>query len=530
MPIRMVNDDPNQQDPEDNENYDNGGGGNREANTGGGGGIGNLFMFLPVVFGIFKKFPKFTIILLVLGAFMYFKGCSMMSGGGGNGYDNSGEPRTGADFDRKEYDKADVFEPLDADPSKTPLPESVSLLRFAPTRKNQGQQGSCVGWGSAYAARTILEASATGQDPNSICFSPSFLYNQIGLRGCQGSYINKAMDYMTQQGALPFREFPYDENDCGTRPDQNQVNRAGNFRMRGYTRLTEDAGDYAVNYQAIKQNLAAGAPVVFGMNVPRSFMQNMMGQKVWRANQEDYSGSNSAGGHCMCLIGYDDNVAGGSFQVMNSWGNEWGENGVAWVPYKEFMTFTQEAYGVAPMPKRDGSQNTLACQIGLVENTSKRYIPLTTTSGNLFKTVSAIPKGTKFKMEVKNSSECYIYIFGQETDNSSYVLFPYTKKHSPFCAITGIRKFPRKESLQADAVGNKDFMAIVMTKSPIDFAKMNAAINASRQPTYQLKVNEACAQMALQGIRFAAQNGTIQFQSQAAPNQAVAMVVEIDKQ
>ena len=32
MPIRMVNDDPNEQDPEDNGNYDNGGGGGRQAN------------------------------------------------------------------------------------------------------------------------------------------------------------------------------------------------------------------------------------------------------------------------------------------------------------------------------------------------------------------------------------------------------------------------------------------------------------------------------------------------------------------
>ncbi|MEH0069911.1 hypothetical protein V6L77_05615 [Pannonibacter sp. Pt2-lr] len=38
------------------------------------------------------------------------------------------------------------------------LPPRVSLKAFAPTPGDQGQQGSCVGWASAYAARTLSEA------------------------------------------------------------------------------------------------------------------------------------------------------------------------------------------------------------------------------------------------------------------------------------------------------------------------------------------------------------------------------------
>ncbi len=98
--------------------------------------------------------------------------------------------------------------------NKNPLPEAVSLLRFAPQRGNQGQQGSCVAWSSAYAARTVLEAASTGVDPDQIKFSPSFMYNQIGLEDCQGSYIQRAMEQMSKQGALPLDEFPYSDQDC----------------------------------------------------------------------------------------------------------------------------------------------------------------------------------------------------------------------------------------------------------------------------------------------------------------------------
>lgn len=75
---------------------------------------------------------------------------------------------------------------------------------------------------------------------------------------------------------------------------------------------------------------------------------------------------------------------------------------------------------------------------------------------------------SKFKLEVTNNIECYTYILGQETDGSSYVLFPYTPKHSPYCGITGTRVFPKDYSMQADNIGNKDFVAIIVTKKPVN--------------------------------------------------------------
>ncbi len=527
MPIRMVDDDPNQreQDEQQYNDADAGGGG---SSSGGGGGLGNVVMFLPMIFGVFRKAPKLVLFLLVIGGFMYFKGCSMLSMSGTS--DAGGGPGRGATLDPKEFDKAEVFEPLD--PSKTPLPERMSLEKFAPNRGDQGQQGSCVGWGSAYAARTILESASTGQNPNDIVFSPSFLYNQISLTGCQGSYINRAMESMTRKGSLPYREFPYNPNDCGNQPNSDQMSRATNYVMRGYNRLTPtDSPNEGIDMMAIKQNLAAGAPVVIGMMVTNSFTNGMMGQKIWQPERSDYQGQNSLGGHCMCVIGYDDNLAGGAFQIMNSWSPKWGENGIGWVRYKDFEHFTQEAYGVYPLPKKgDMANRKLACEIGLADVTNKRYVPLNVASGNLFKTSQAIAKGTKFKIELKNNAECYTYIFGQETDNSSYILFPYNKKHSPFCGITGYRMFPRYQSLQADQVGNQDFMAIVVSKQPLDFNKVNAAINASRQATYQAKVNEAIGNAGIQNVRFSSRNGIIQFESQSQDNQAVAMIVAIDKQ
>lgn len=140
-------------------------------------------------------------------------------------------------------------------------------------------------------------------------------------------------------------------------------------------------------------------------------------------------------------------------------------------------------------------------------------------------------------MEIKNATECYIYVFGQETDGSSYVLFPYLKKgetvskHSPYCGITGFRLFPKSQSMEADSLGKQDFIAVVVSKDELDYNQLNTAINQSRQSTYQGKVNEAIQSIMISGARFNNTNdGTMYFKVDANSNKAIACVVAIDKQ
>lgn len=522
MPLEMVDDPQDQNDY--NENEDTGGGGRQ---PGGGGGI---LSFLPLLFTLFRGGGKGGIFILVLVAAGYFllrnNSCSSV-------VSNAVEQfSTGGRLNPDSFRKASVYEGLEDDNTKNPLPEAVSLARFAPDRKNQGQQGSCVAWSSAYGARTIIESASTAQDPNAVAFSPSFLYNQIGLDGCQGSYLIKAMEFMTNKGSVPFNNFPYDENDCTRQPNRQLVDYAAQNRMHGFNRLTDDDGVNNISFRAIKEHLAKDAPVVIGMMVGGSFMQDMLGRKVWHPTDEDYS-QMGFGGHAMCVVGYDDRLEGGAFQIMNSWGPEWGENGFAYVRYADFKHFVREAYGVDPMQKRGAALNIdFECNIGLVNNDTKQYIPLRTGSGNTFATTSPVAKGTKFKIEIKNAVECYIYLFTPNAQGSSFVLFPYKPIHSPYCGITGARLFPRKESIRADEIGNKDFMGIVVSKQALDYNALNAAINKSAQPTYGGKLNEAISSAAIKNVNYSStNNGTIYFKAGAGEqNKVVGCVVEIDKQ
>ncbi|MEO1437043.1 MAG: C1 family peptidase, partial [Bacteroidota bacterium] len=374
MPIRME-DDPQQ--PRNNNN-------NNPRNPGGGGG-NSLLRFLPFLLLIFRKNPKMLLLIaLIGGAYWYFSG-GMAALPVDNSNTNSAY-NFGADLKEEEYDKALVFAAL-SDNGRNPLPERVSLVEYAPDRLNQGRQGSCVGWASAYAARTILHSRATGANPNQAAFSPSYLYNQIALANCQGAYINEAMDVMKQTGGLPMADFPYDPRSCQAHPARADLQQGARYRTKGYNRLSKGGSNYKTDLLGVKQHLAAGAPVVIGMMVGGTFMRGMEGKELWTPSRSDYTQAGFSG-HAMCAIGYDDYKAGGSFQIMNSWGDNWGQDGIAWVRYQDFEEFVREAYGLFPMGKaQERDANKMAVKFGLVDNRTGNNIAFKTVGDRVFRTV-----------------------------------------------------------------------------------------------------------------------------------------------
>jgi hypothetical protein len=532
MPIRMV-DDPDQ--PDEGGGFSGGGG-----MGGGSGGGGGLLGLLPLLLALFRG-PRWLLWLILIGGGIYFlfgRGCN-------SSFVQQAAQRlaTGGILDPRQFDKAKIYESLSDDDSKNPLPESANLQKYAPAVGDQGKQGSCVAWSSAYGARTVLEAARTGQQPDALRFSPSFLYNQIGLDGCDGSYINRAMEFMTQKGAIPYDQFPYTDQDCSRQPDQQLLRDAAQFRMRGANRLTVGDRTDVIDLRAIKENLSQGAPVVIGMMVGGSYMQPMMGQDVWIPTQDDGS-MMGFGGHAQCVVGYDDAKYGGAFLIMNSWGPQWGHNGFAWVRYRDFKYFVREAYGLEPMQQVGlAASQPFQCEVGLVEvkfdgkkTVAGDYIPLRVTGGNVFETTAPVKPGTKFKMEIKNTGECYIYVFGRETDGSSYTLFPYPKadepsatKYSPFCGIAGYRLFPKDKSMTPDSVGTRDMIAVVVSRDSLNWYDLNRKISQNPGSDYAARVQQALGGR-LAAIRFqTSSKGNMLFQANAGDNKVTACIVEISK-
>ena len=541
MPIRMV-DDP--RDPDENSGDDSGGGGGGFDSGGGGGG---LFGIILILLSLFRG--RGLIVLLLIGVIGYFflgrGGCHGIGGGIGGSGSNNQQLATGGFLDPRQFEKANLYESLSDDTTKNPIPEAANLQKFAPPVGDQGHQGSCVAWSSAYAARTIEEAARSGADPTTLRFSPSFLYNQIGLDNCDGSYIEKAMEFMTQSGSIPYSQFPYDDHDCSKQPDQQQLEEARQYRMRGFNRLTPGDRNNAIDLHAIKENIAQGAPVVIGMQVGGSYMQPMMGKDLWEPTEEDRS-MLGFGGHAQCVVGYDDRKYGGAFLLMNSWGPQWGNNGFAWVRYPDFKYYVREAYGIEPMAKTGlAAHEPFSCEIGLArihyegkKTVSGDYIPLQVQHDNVFETIAPVAKGQRFKMEVRNTTECYVYVFGKETDGTSYTLFPYPRadypaktKYSPFCGITGYRLFPKDKSMMPDSIGTRDVMAVVVSKQPLDWYSLNNEISADPGKDYGARLNAALGSKLVRNIVFkSSAKGNMEFTVPGDnDNSVVATIVELSK-
>jgi len=493
---------------------------------------GSNFPLGTVLLGILAVIvkPKLLVpVLLILAGYFIFIHPSGNEGFGPAPYEyeaGADEFSFGAELNEVEYDKAMVYEPVAVGSGN--LPPRASLENFTPRILHQGRQGSCSGWASAYGARTVSYARANNTDPDDVAFSPSFLYNQIALPRCQGAYLRDGMEAMTNIGSVPFKDFGYTDETCQIFPDNSHKSQAAQYRIKGYNRLTRGANNYATDMNGIKQHLAQGAPVVIGMMVGQSFQHNMMNREIWNPTRADYSGNN-LGGHAMCIVGYDDNYAGGAFRIMNSWGPRWGDNGFVWVRYDDFNHFTREAYGLFPEGKtKVYDKDRLEVKFALVENETQSVIPLRQISEIAFRTTSPVRKGSKFKLAITNSVECYTYVFGMETDGSSYVLFPYTNKHSPYCGITGTRLFPRDYSMTPDEVGNRDFIAIIVSKKPLDHELINRRINSSRESSYMMKMVSSVVDDFVPECEFDV-DGSVYFNCNTSDRSLLGMIIEIDK-
>ncbi|WP_345990001.1 C1 family peptidase [Chryseobacterium sp. Chry.R1] len=223
------------------------------------------------------------------------------------------------------YKKADInaltlkFKGKSYEASKNSLPSSYSI----PSSRvgDQGKEGSCVAWATAYAAASSLELNFKGITQSR---SPEYVYNQIKVGTCeQGAYVTAGLNLIKDQGVCSWDEMPYTDDECSTQPNNTQKSAASNHKFTSWA--TVDKTDIA----GVKNLLSMNLPIIIAVNVDQSFYD--MGSKgwVWKSHY-----GKSYGGHAICVIGYDDNKK--AFKVQNSWGSSWGSNGFFWIDYNFF--------------------------------------------------------------------------------------------------------------------------------------------------------------------------------------------------
>jgi len=220
----------------------------------------------------------------------------------------------------------------------------VDLKLFCPSVREQGKISSCVGWSVGYAAMTIEKAIANhweGQqktiDDNA--YSAMFVYNQIKLGDCNfGAELNKAFSFLKEKGNVLYRDFASD-SDCDSIPFANLMERASVNRLGDFATLFNPEEKADMKIERVKVTLANNKPVVIGMVVLDNFLSLKSTDRMWYPN---IGKTTMFGGHAMVVIGYDDGLQ--AFEVMNSWGKGWANQGFAWIRYEDFAKYCKYAY------------------------------------------------------------------------------------------------------------------------------------------------------------------------------------------
>ena len=222
------------------------------------------------------------------------------------------------------------------------LPSFVDLSAKMPAVGNQGSEGACVAWASAYAMRGY-EARRdvwSSIDPKNTApalnISPSFVYNQINGGHDAGSSIPAALSLMQSKGAATLADMPYVAGQFKTQPSAAALADAAHYKLSSYGYIAPN------NLTSIKAELAAGSPVILAINVYNNFF--LLGSnQIYSAVSGAYQG-----GHAVTVVGYNDSKQ--AVEIINSWGPSWGTAGYGWISYPALNQIAVEAYSAIDIP------------------------------------------------------------------------------------------------------------------------------------------------------------------------------------
>ena len=204
----------------------------------------------------------------------------------------------------------------------TRLPATVDLSKqkAMPPVYDQGELGSCTA--NAIAGAYEYETRKQGLAD----FAPSRLAIYYGervientVRSDAGAEIRDGMKVVNKTGVAPESLWPYIISKFAQKPPAAYFTQAKKHQCTEYQSVEQTEA-------AIKSQLAAGFPVVFGISVYDSFESDAVARTGTVPMPK--TSEKLLGGHAILLTGYTSTV----FRFRNSWGTNWGKGGYATLP------------------------------------------------------------------------------------------------------------------------------------------------------------------------------------------------------
>ena len=420
------------------------------------------------------------------------------------------------------------------------LPTSYSLERWCPTPGNQGNFGTCVAFANGYGVATILYAKTHDITDkaliNKYAFSASYLYEQIKDPkdyNCQsGADPIKALVTMIKGGDALQSTVTYQ---CGTDITNTSKIEAENYKVLDASILFATANimgtdkydkPYSEKIDLTKKALSEGNPVSVGFFLPETFFR--ITSDVWYTKPEDTLSDWKHAGHAMCVVGYDDNKAGGAFRVLNSWGTDWADKGYVWIRYKDFAQWCAITLQVfanpdtpvpqekkkpepkpvpvpdpkptptptpTPTPKPEPKPEpkpvppnkfSLAGNVEFKLNTGDNMEVSKISTRNLvveedipeadrkedlvaYRMSNTYSSGTKFRFYISTDDEVYVYAFATDLTGKVNRILPFDDMISTHIGANSVVAFPSDSKvIKMDEQKGTDYLLILYSKEKLD--------------------------------------------------------------
>ncbi|MCL2442432.1 MAG: SUMF1/EgtB/PvdO family nonheme iron enzyme [Treponema sp.] len=315
------------------------------------------------------------------------------------------------------------------------LPESVSLKEYAPVPGNQLNTPSCAAWSTAYAARTIIESIVLNRTNKSLTtkmsFAPLYFFNAVKylyrIPQDHGLFSYQVLDIM-KKFSLP-RKYSFEDSVISEYFNTfintaEYVYESERFfdPITGYSILFHESGSENYRIERVKTSLANDSPVIIGFYPPISFY---FAEDYWEPGKHEIN-SYDNGGHAICVVGYDDKKYGGAFEVMNSWGEEWGNGGFTWISYETFGKWIEEAWVIDIDPYLYNGAFEYNGKVN-VELSGKNESPaLRLLNDGIYRLSTTVVPGTNIRLNIESidlprQNTVNTYIFYTDAEHSKLV-------------------------------------------------------------------------------------------------------------
>ncbi len=187
--------------------------------------------------------------------------------------------------------------------------------------------------------------------------------------------------------------------------------------------------------ERIKNKIALDQPVLIAMHTPRSFLFPGVFWQPKETEPEEWPL------HTMVVVGYDNSVGGGAFEIVNSWGKDWGNQSFTWLRYND-LSFVRYSYAVSYLRDADNNYSVFRGELNFndinkdtvlpVKNTNYRgHYNMSISEGKIdFNLTGGLDKPFYIKIYYK-SEEGVSQIYPSETWRSSLFDFSYKEFEIP---------------------------------------------------------------------------------------------------